>query len=53
MYKRQIFNIDLISRVLFSPGNPSGEDFNNFEERGDYFKKIVLEVLNEQKGKSI
>ena len=50
---KKIFKIDLNSRVLFSPGNPSGEDFNNFEERGDYFKKIVLEVLNEQKGKSI
>ena len=50
---KKIFKIDLNSKILFSPGNPSGKDFNNFEERGNYFKKIVMEVFNEQKRKSI
>jgi UDP-N-acetylmuramoylalanine-D-glutamate ligase len=30
---------------LFSPGYPSGDDFKNFEERGEYFNKLVHEIL--------
>ena len=33
------YNIDI---VLFSPASESFDQFNNFEERGKYFKKIVL-----------
>ena len=42
---------DLISsltkedRILFSPGNPSGKDFNNFIERGAYFSKKIGEYF--------
>ena len=28
--------------VLLSPGGTSLDEFKNFEERGDYFKKMVL-----------
>ena len=28
--------------VLFSPASESYDQFKNFEERGKYFKKIVL-----------
>jgi UDP-N-acetylmuramoylalanine--D-glutamate ligase len=31
--------------ILFSPGYPSGDDFKNFEERGEYFNKLVHEIL--------
>ena len=31
--------------ILFSPGYPSGDDFKNFEERGEYFNKLVNEIL--------
>jgi UDP-N-acetylmuramoylalanine--D-glutamate ligase len=33
--------------VLFSCGGSSFNDFNNYEERGNYFKKIVDELKNE------
>ena len=33
--------------VLFSCGGSSFNDFNNYEERGNYFKKIVKELKNE------
>ena len=32
--------------VLFSPGHPSGEDFQNFEIRGNYFKEKVNEYFS-------
>ena len=32
--------------VLFSPGHPSGDDFKNFHERGNYFKKKVNEYFS-------
>ncbi|MDB4252774.1 Mur ligase family protein [Gammaproteobacteria bacterium] len=31
--------------ILFSPGYPSGNDFKNFEERGEYFNKLLKEIL--------
>ncbi len=31
--------------ILFSPGYPSGDDFKNFEERGEYFNKLTQEIL--------
>ncbi|MBL6903021.1 MAG: UDP-N-acetylmuramoylalanine--D-glutamate ligase [SAR86 cluster bacterium] len=31
--------------ILFSPGYPSGDDFKNFEERGEYFNKLAHEIL--------
>jgi UDP-N-acetylmuramoylalanine--D-glutamate ligase len=33
--------------VLFSCGGSSFNDFNNYEDRGYYFKKIVDEFKNE------
>lgn len=33
--------------VLFSCGGSSFNDFNNYEDRGNYFKKIVNEIKNE------
>ena len=33
--------------VLFSCGGSSFNDFNNYEDRGNYFKKIVKELKNE------
>ena len=35
------------SKILFSPGNPSGKDFKNFIQRGKYFKNKVLEYFSE------
>ena len=35
------------SKILFSPGNPSGSDFQNFSERGQYFKNKVLKYFCE------
>ena len=32
---------DSQTHVLFSPGHPSGQDYKNFEERGDHFVKLV------------
>ena len=28
--------------ILFSPGHPSGQDYKNFEERGEHFIKLVM-----------
>jgi UDP-N-acetylmuramoylalanine--D-glutamate ligase len=30
--------------VLFSPGGTSYDEFKDFEERGEFFKKWVLEL---------
>ena len=30
------------TNILFSPGHPSGQDYENFEERGDHFIKLAL-----------
>jgi len=32
--------------VLLSPGGTSLDEFNNFEERGDFFKALVLADVN-------
>ena len=32
--------------ILFSPACTSYDQFNNFEERGEYFKKIVSDLVN-------
>ncbi|MDA9340902.1 Mur ligase family protein [Gammaproteobacteria bacterium] len=34
------------SGILFSPGHPSGEDFKNFEVRGDYFKSLAKDTFD-------
>ena len=39
--------IDLLSfknKILFSPGNPSGNDYTNYEERGKEFCEIIRRV---------
>ncbi|MBL6819639.1 MAG: UDP-N-acetylmuramoylalanine--D-glutamate ligase [SAR86 cluster bacterium] len=36
-----ISSLDVSDQILFSPGNPSGDDFSNFMERGEYFSKII------------
>ena len=33
-----------IQTILFSPGHPSGNDYKNFEQRGDHFKQLVREI---------
>ena len=38
-------DIDGGTRILFSPGHPSGNDYNHFEERGDHFKQLVQEIF--------
>ena len=35
------------SGILFSPGHPSGEDFQNFEVRGDHFKLLVKDMFDD------
>jgi len=32
------------NKILFSPGNPSGKDYANFEERGKEFCEIIRRV---------
>ena len=32
------------TQILFSPGHPSGQDYKNFEERGDHFIKLVMSL---------
>ena len=36
-----------IGQILFSPGHPSGNDYKNFEERGDHFKQLVQEIFGD------
>ena len=36
-----VSSLDTHDQILFSPGNPSGDDFSNFMERGEYFSKII------------
>jgi UDP-N-acetylmuramoylalanine--D-glutamate ligase len=33
---------DCQTTILFSPGHPSGQDYKNFEERGDHFIKLAM-----------
>ncbi len=33
---------DSQTHILFSPGHPSGQDYKNFEERGDHFIRLVM-----------
>tara|TARA_B110000438_G_scaffold143866_1_gene138674 strand:- start:2260 stop:3327 length:1068 start_codon:yes stop_codon:yes gene_type:complete len=33
--------------ILFSPGNPSGQDYKNFEARGEHFLALANEILND------
>ncbi|MBF0197658.1 MAG: hypothetical protein HQL32_08100 [Planctomycetes bacterium] len=33
--------------ILFSPGAPSYDQYNNYEERGDHFKALVQDFLGE------
>ena len=35
-------------KILFSPAAASFDSFNNFEERGHYFNKLIKEHLNEK-----
>jgi len=41
---RSIFKekYDSLTHILFSPGHPSGQDYKNFEERGDHFIRLVM-----------
>ena len=34
-------------KILFSPGNSSGKDFKNFEDRGNFFKDKVLKYFSD------
>jgi UDP-N-acetylmuramoylalanine--D-glutamate ligase len=34
--------------LLFSPGMPSFDNFKNFEERGDFFKRIIRNIYEKQ-----
>lgn len=42
-----IRNISIDSNILFSPGYPSGNDYKDFEDRGDTFNALVNELFNE------
>lgn len=44
--KLALKNFQFKENVLFSPGCSSFDEFKNFEDRGDYFKKIVKSKLN-------
>ena len=33
---------DSQTHILFSPGHPSGQDYKNFEERGDHFINLAM-----------
>ena len=44
---QDIKKADLKPNILFSPGNSSGKDFKNFEDRGNYFKDKVLEYFSD------
>ena len=33
--------------ILFSPGHPSGQDYKNFEVRGDHFVHLSKEILDD------
>jgi len=44
---KDLKNLNDSSKILFSPGNPSGKDFQNFSERGQHFKNKVLEYFGE------
>jgi UDP-N-acetylmuramoylalanine--D-glutamate ligase len=38
-------DLDRSTSILFSPGHPSGNDYNHFEERGNHFKQLVQEIF--------
>jgi UDP-N-acetylmuramoylalanine-D-glutamate ligase len=40
-------DFDGVTSILFSPGHPSGNDYKNFEERGDHFKQLVQEIFGD------
>mgnify|MGYP001172110209 CR=1 FL=1 len=40
-------DLDGGTSILFSPGHPSGNDYKNFEERGDHFKQLVQEIFGD------
>ena len=40
-------DLDDVDGILFSPGHPSGNDYKNFEERGDHFKQLVQEIFGD------
>ena len=44
---KDLKNLHNSTKILFSPGNPSGKDFQNFSERGQHFKNKVLEYFGE------
>ena len=37
---------DRQTTILFSPGHPSGQDYKNFEERGEHFIKLVMNLYD-------
>ena len=38
-----------VGTLLFSPSSSSFDQFKNYEERGDYFKKLITEKLKVNK----
>ena len=40
-------DFDVFKVILFSPGHPSGNDYKNFQERGDHFKQLVQEIFGD------
>ena len=40
-------DFDVFKVILFSPGHPSGNDYKNFEERGDHFKQLIQEIFRD------
>ena len=40
-------DFDVFKVILFSPGHPSGNDYKNFQERGDHFKQLIQEIFRD------
>ena len=47
LIKDEFKNLTTHLQILFSPGHPSGNDYKNFEERGDHFKQLIQEIFRD------
>ena len=41
-------NSNLINTILLSPAAASFDQFNNFEDRGNYFKSLIINKFKEK-----
>ena len=47
LIKDEFKDLTTYLQILFSPGHPSGNDYKNFEERGDHFKQLIQEIFRD------